>query len=233
MRTVALLLMLLATSLRAGEPLRIAVAANFKPTLESISQQFQNNTGIRITLSGASTGLLATQIEHGAPFDLFFAADREAPQRLRTLITGESSDLFCYARGSLVLVGGSAGALSTLAQSGLSLAIANPATAPYGRAAMEVLARPEFKAGAARKLVRGNSVAQTYQFWHSGAVDLALLPRSLAPTKATPIPQTWHAPLEQYAIVLRHRPAVDAYLKWVRSDTVRDLIMEAGYQPCP
>lgn len=232
MRTVALLLMLLATVVRAGEPIRVAVATNFKPTLENISQQFQDETGIRVTLSGASTGVLATQIAYGAPFDLFFAADRETPLKIRALITNDSNDSFCYARGSLVL-GGGAGTLSALAQPDLSLAIANPATAPYGRAAMEVLARPEFKAGAARKLVRGNNVAQAYQFWVSGAVDLALLPRSLAPLNAIPIPKAWHAPIEQYAVVLRHRPAVDAYLKWVRSDTVRDLITKVGYEPCP
>jgi molybdate transport system substrate-binding protein len=232
MRTMALLLMLLATSLRAGEPIRIAVSANFKPTLESISQRFQDQTGIRVTLSSASTGVLATQIEHGAPFDLFFAADRETPERIRALREEEQGEAFCYAWGSLVLAG-SSGALSALAQSGLSVAIANPATAPYGRAAMEVLTRPEFKTGATRKLVRGNNVAQAYQFWDSGAVDLALLPRSLTPTDATPIPQAWHAPLEHYAIVLRHSPAMDTYLKWIRSDTVRGLITQAGYQPCP
>jgi molybdate transport system substrate-binding protein len=232
MRTVAFLLMLLATSLRAEEPLRVAVAANFKPTLENISQQFQKKTGVRVTLSSASTGVLATQIKHGAPFDLFFAADRATPQRIRAWKNAKNSDLFCYALGSLVLAGGS-GTLSTLAQPSLSLAIANPATAPYGRAAVEVLARPEFEAGAERKLVRGNNVAQAYQFWISGAVDLALLPRSLAPTNAIRIPQAWHAPLEHHAIVLRQSPAVDAYLKWIRSDTVRDLITEAGYEPCP
>jgi molybdate transport system substrate-binding protein len=232
MRTMALLLMLLATSLRAGEPIRIGVSANFKPTLESISQRFQDQTGIRVTLSSASTGVLATQIEHGAPFDLFFAADRETPQRIRALRKKEPGEAFCYAQGSLVLAG-STGTLSAMAQPGLSLAIANPATAPYGRAAMEVLARPEFKAGAARKLVRGNNVAQAYQFWGSGAIDLALLPRSLAPVNATPIPLAWHTPLEHYAVVLKHSPEVDAYLKWVRSATVRDLITQAGYQPCP
>ena len=232
MRTVALLLMLLATSLRAEEPLRVAVAANFKPTLEKISQQFQKKTGVRVTLSSASTGVLATQIEHGAPFDLFFAADRETPQRIQAWKNASNSDLFCYALGSLVLAGGP-GTLSALAQPALSLAIANPTTAPYGRAAVEVLARPEFKAGAERKLVRGNSVAQAYQFWASRAVDLALLPRSLAPTSATRIPQAWHTPLEHQAIVLRQSPAVDAYLKWIRSDTVRDLITKAGYEPCP
>jgi molybdate transport system substrate-binding protein len=232
MRLLALLPMLLATVLQAGEPIRIAVASNFKPTLEKINQRFQTDTGIPVTLSSASTGVLATQITYGAPFDLFFAADRETPQGIAGSATGKNHESFCYARGSLVL-GGGAGSLATLAQSDLSLAIANPATAPYGRAAMEVLARPEFQTGARRKLVRGSNVAQAYQFWDSGAVNLALLPRSLAPADAIAVPQAWHAPIDQYAVVLKHSQAVDAYLKWVRSDTVRDLITQAGYEPCP
>ncbi len=98
---------------------------------------------------------------------------------------------------------------------------------------MEVLARPGFSGGATRKLVRGNNVAQALQFWRSGAVDLALLPRALAPAAATPVPQDWHAPIEQYALVVRPGAAVDAYLAWLRSDTVRGLVKEAGYEPCP
>jgi len=215
----------------AGEPLRVAVASNFKPTLERLDPRFQRESGIDVALSGASTGVLATQIEQGAPFDLFFAADRDTPEKLRIAMAKPENDLFCYARGSLVLAG--ADDLSALARPGLSLAIANPVTAPYGRAAAEVLARPEFAGGSARKLVRGNNVAQAYQFWRSGAVDLALLPRALAPASAAAVPQDWHAPIEQYALVVRPGAAVDAYLAWLRSDTVRALVSEAGYEPCP
>ena len=231
MRCTALLLLLLAGPLWAGEPIRIAVAANFKHTLEQISQRFEATTGQRVTLSSASTGVLYSQIKHGAPFHLFFAADRHTPEKL--LAPGAAStDTFCYARGSLVLIGGN-GNLTQLADPERSLAIANPVTAPYGSAAMEVLARDEFKPGSARKMVRGNNVVQAYQFWHSGAVDLALLPRAIAPHSATPIPQDWHQPLEQRAVVLTHNAAVDAYLKLIRSDTVRSMIIDAGYEPCP
>jgi len=226
-----LLTAFLTSLIAAAEPLRIAVAANFKPTLQILSERFQRESGIEVALSGASTGVLATQIEYGAPFDLFFAADRDTPATLRDTLSRPAADLFCYARGSLVLAG--ADDLSALAQPGLSLAIANPSTAPYGRAALEVLARPEFAAGSARKLVRGTNVAQAYQFWRAGTVDLALLARSIAPAGAIPVPQIWHAPIEQYALVLRPGALVDAYLAWLRSDTVRALIMEAGYEPCP
>lgn len=229
MRILIFLLTLLALPLQAEERLRIAVAANFKPTLEDISGQFQDNTGIPVSLSGASTGVLATQIEHGAPFHLFFSADRETPEGLpKRQGRGEP---FCYARGSLVLVG--ADSPSALANPELNLAIANPAIAPYGQAAMEVLARPEYSAGAQRKLVRGHNVAQAYQFWHTGGAQLALVPRALVPESGTPIPTDWHAPVEQYAVVLQRNPSVDAFLEWVKSDAVRDLITQAGYEPCP
>ena len=235
MRAVAFLLTFLltapATPALAADRLRIAVASNFKPTLEQLNERFQRQSGIAVSLSSGATGVLATQIEHGAPFDLFFAADRDTPERLGVTLSRPAEDLFCYAAGSLVLTG--ADDLSALAQPGLSLAIANPATAPYGRAALEVLARPEFAPGAGRKLVRGNNVAQVHQFWGSGAVDLALLPRALAPATAIPVPQDWHAPIEQYALVVRPGAAADAYLAWLRSDTVRALIVEAGYEPCP
>lgn len=231
MRCTALLLLLFASPLWAREPVRVAVAANFKHTLQQITARFEAQTGQRVTLSSASTGVLYNQILHGAPFDLFFAADRETPEKLAA--TGAVvSGTFCYARGTLVLAGGD-GALAQLANPQLSLAIANPVTAPYGKAAMQVLAREEFQPGSTRKLVRGNNVVQAYQFWYSGAVDLALVPGALAPATATPIPQGWHQPLEQHATVLTHNDAVDAYLDWIRSDTVRSLITDAGYEPCP
>jgi molybdate transport system substrate-binding protein len=222
---------LFAPSARAAEPLRIAVASNFKPTLERLNPLFRRDSGISVLLSGGATGVLATQIEHGAPFDLFFAADRDTPARLHAALSKPADALFCYATGTLVLAG--AADLAALADPGLSLAIANPETAPYGRAALEVLARPGFAGGAVRKLVRGNNAAQVQQFWRSGAVDLALLPRALAPATAIPVPRAWHGPIAQYALVVRPGTAVDAYLAWLRSDTVRALILEAGYEPCP
>ena len=232
MRTIVFLYLLVAAPVWAGEPIRIAVAANFKPTLQKITEPFLANSGIVVTYSNASSGALTTQIINGAPYDIFFAADSETTKTILAAPGHEQDQIFCYARGSLVLAGGN-GKLSALANPNLSLAIANPATAPYGRAAREVLARPEFSAGEGRKLVRGNSAAQAYQFWEGGSVKMALLPRALVLTGATPIPPDWHGPLDQHAIVLRQNASVDAYLHWLRSDAVRAQIIAAGYDPCP
>jgi molybdate transport system substrate-binding protein len=230
-----LLLLFIAVPVSAEEPLRVAVAANFRATLQHASDLFQRQTGHRVVLSSGSTGVLYNQIVHGAPFDLFFSADRAATEKL---VAGNAVDTtgepFCYAQGRMVLTGGT-GDLQQLADRDLSLAIANPATAPYGVAAMTVIARPEFSGGEGRQLVRGTNVVQAYQFWHSGAVDLALVPKALAPT-ATLVPEEWHRPLEQFAISLTPvagNKVLASYLNWIRSDTVRTLIADAGYESCP
>jgi len=215
----------------AEKPLRVAVAANFKTTLASINRAFTARSGIEVVVSSASTGVLASQVTHGAPFDILFAADRERAEKLYRDSPQSLPPPFCYARGALVLAGTQSG-LEALADPARSVAIANPATAPYGSAAEQVLARPAFAAGAERKLVRGANALQAYQFWRTGAVDLALLPRALVP-KAQPVPLAWHKPIDQYAIVLRSGPAVARYLQWLKSDTVHALISQAGYEPCP
>lgn len=211
--------------------IRVAVAANFKSTLLRINKKFTAATGIEIKVSSASTGVLAQQILYGAPFDVFFSADEMTPIIVLSAEQKPQEDFFCYALGRLSLLGGD-GSLTQLAQPTMSMAIANPATAPYGRAAQEVLERPEFSAAQARKLVRGNNAAQAYQFWFTGSVNLALIPLALAPETSASVPQEWHSPIEQYALVLQRNTAVDAYIKWVRSDTVRTLIQRAGYLTC-
>jgi len=232
MRLATLILsLLLPLQVAATEQVRVAVAANFRATLEQLNTRFEAETGHHVVLSSASTGTLYNQIIHGAPVDVFFAANVEAPARLALEGRGES---FCYSLGRLVLVGGN-GELSQLGDPTLSLAIANPQTAPYGAAATEILARSEFSSGTDRKLIRGNNVTQAYQFWHSGGTDLALVARSIAP-EGTPIATEWHQPIEQHAVLLSRgagKASVQAYMKWIRSDRVRSNILEAGYDPCP
>lgn len=234
-RTLLLVLLLgVATTAWGAAPIRVAVAANFKPTLEHINREFMTDTGYKVSLSAGSTGVLFNQIMHGAPFDVFFAADTDSAIKLKASPRGTGLDApFCYARGRLALAGGN-GQLSQLGDPSLSLAIANPATAPYGVAAMQVLGREQFSPGKSRKLVRGANALQAYQFWHSGSVALAMLPLALVP-EATVIPEAWHQSLEQFALALTpvaSNPALASYLNWIRSDRVRTLITTAGYESC-
>ncbi|GAB3282928.1 molybdate ABC transporter substrate-binding protein [Parahaliea aestuarii] len=231
MRLLCLLILLLSLPAHAGDTLRVAVAANFRAVLETLAPDFEAADGTALSLSSASTGVLYSQIRHGAPFDVLLAADSERPALLEAEGLGDQRS--CYALGQLVLVGSDS--LDALANPALSLAIANPATAPYGLAAGQVLARPAYAAGQGRKQVQGNNVVQTWQFWHSGSVDLALVPRSLAGDRGIPVPAAWHDPLRQEALILNSERSTAArrFLAWLGSPPVQARLQAAGYGPCP
>lgn len=219
---------------RADDPLRLAVAANFRPAAEALAVRFTERHGTDIVISSAATGVLAAQWRSGAPFDLLLAADRERPAALAAegLTQGPSH---CYAVGSLVLLG--AAALEpALADAALSIAIANPRSAPYGAAAIAVLKRPGFVGPGARRVVMGSNVQQAYQFFASGATDLALVARSLSPGEGLPVPTAWHAPIEQHAIINASSPRGDAaraLLALLRAPAGLRILAQFGYQSCP
>ncbi|AQA17218.1 molybdate ABC transporter substrate-binding protein [Halioglobus japonicus] len=225
-----LILALLITVAPAGlaeTPLTVAVAANFRPTLEDINARFSAQTGHPVRLSSASTGVLTHQVMRGAPYHLFLAADAAAPALLHD--EGLGLRPFCYATGQLALLGGPLSQLEAPGL-GLDLAIANPDTAPYGQAAMDVL---NLKGTQPQRLVRGNNVLQAYQYWRTRTVQMALVSKSLAGEAGIAIPAKWHRDLQQHALVIKDHPNLNAYLEWLRSDTVRQLILDSGYLPCP
>jgi molybdate transport system substrate-binding protein len=235
--SVILAFLLLFAAPLMADTVHIATAANFKSTAEKINVLFEASSTHKTTLSSASTGVIFSQITHGAPFDIFFAADEISISKLEAgnYGTSDGNQGFCYALGTLVLIG-SENPERDLADPALSLAIANPNTAPYGRAAWEVLQRPAFNAAAGRKLVRGSNALQAYQHWHSSTVDLALVPRSLTPGAGTSIPPNWYTAIEQHAILLKrgeNNPAANDYIRWIRSEKVQTLIQQAGYGSCP
>ncbi|MEE4279508.1 MAG: molybdate ABC transporter substrate-binding protein [Halieaceae bacterium] len=230
-RQVALLLLAASASLAAGaEALRVAVASNFRPVAEALAADLARSEGFESRISSAASGVLAAQIRAGAPFDLFLAADRQRPIALRAAGVGRGSAL-CYARGRLVLLG--ADSVAALADPKPSLAIANPRSAPYGKAAMAVLARPEFAPALQRRLVRGANVQQALQFFDSGAADLALVARSLAADRGLLIPGDWHPPIDQFALVLSDDARATRWLAALRAEDYRATLERSGYEACP
>jgi molybdate transport system substrate-binding protein len=235
MRLPLLIILLLSAGLVHAETVHIAVATNFKSTASKINTLFEQKSTHTVILSSASTGTLYSQITHGAPFDIFFSADKNAPSLLEKNGRGVNGQQTCYALGRLSLVG-SDNAAQDLANPTLSLAIANPKTAPYGRAAVEVIQRREFTAGANRKLVRANNAIQAYQHWHTASVDLALVPNSLAAGEGAAISSSWYTPIEQHVIWLKRaesNAAAAAYMRLIRSEEVQAIIHNAGYGACP
>lgn len=156
----------------------IAVAANFKPTLDLLKADFEAKSDRRIRVVTGSTGKLYAQIRNGAPYDVFLAADQERPRRLVEDGLASSGYNRTYARGLLVLWAPDRDELDIAdltASSVKRIAMANPDLAPYGRAAKQVIARSNLQDAVQEKLVFGENVGQAYAFVSTGNADMGLL----------------------------------------------------------
>lgn len=231
---------------RADE-VRVAVAASFASTLEALAQSFQRQSGHRLSISAGSSGALYAQIKHGAPFHVLLSADAARPAQLEREGLGVAGTRIVYAQGKLVLWSARAGMVDpqgkVLRQKGgcAKLAIADPATAPYGAAAEEVLSRLGLwtELRAAQAIVIGTSVAHAYQFAQSGNATCAFVSWSqvLAGQKRGSfwkVPQELYAPLKQEAILLQPAARSEAarrFLRWLDQDPgVRAALLDAGYE---
>lgn len=240
MRTVtALLFCLLFTTGVAAQPqasskaptggvLRVAVATNFTTTLRALAEQYRSATGEQLRISSASTGVHYAQIRQGAPFDVLLAADAARPSRLVADGAALADSQVTYALGRLVLTfperWRSESLESLLQRSDVTLAIANPELAPYGRAAKAVLERFP---SAEPRLLTGQNVGQAAQMWASGGADLALVSASFSLTPSLPVPSEWHPPIEQQAVVLtasRRQQQAQDFLDWLTGPLAREII---------
>jgi molybdenum ABC transporter, periplasmic molybdate-binding protein len=220
-----------------AEQLRVAVASNFADTLEQLAQLFQAETGHELQLSAGSSGVHYTQIVNGAPFDLFFSADDERPQRL--LQEHLASKVGVYALGRLLLWSDDADlvdAEGAVLHSGnyRRLAMANPAQAPYGTAAQEVLTTLGLWEAVQPKLVRGENIAQTLQFVASGNAELGFIAAAqyVALGKrgsVWEVPAQLHTPIRQSYAVLKDSPAARALVEFLNTDAARSLFERSGY----
>lgn len=226
----------------APGPLRVAVAANFRNTFDTLAQRYLAETSLRVEVAYAATGILYAQIINGAPFDVFLAADRLRPERLETLGTGVPGSRVTYAFGQLVLwvPGWVPGADHALGEGWLRsyrgrLAIANPELAPYGVAARAVLAliNPQLLE---QGLVLGASVTQATHYVASGGVPAGLLAfpvlRDRPSNELWRIPENRYPAIEQQAIAIAgpRQRAARAFIDFLTSDTARREITAAGYR---
>jgi molybdate transport system substrate-binding protein len=169
-------------SANPGEPLRVAVAASARAAFDEVAERFEDSTGQQVVLVTGSTGRLFAQIVHGAPFDLFFAAEAARPRRL--VEEGMADSLVTYGLGELVLwVPGRRDwrhreLREVLGDDRLRrIALANPRVAPYGVAAIEVLEALNISIDDLPR-VYGEDVGQTLQLVSTGAASAGLVARS-------------------------------------------------------
>jgi molybdate transport system substrate-binding protein len=244
---IAALACLLVTLPVQAENLRIAVAANFRITLDRLIEAYGAQHDDTLQASYGATGLLYAQIVQGAPFDLFFAADDERPRRLEADGLIVPASRFTYAVGRLALwrPGRREGTSlrDELTHEIATLAIANPATAPYGVAAQQVLARLGLLDAPPFRIVRGESLGQTFQFVSTGnaAAGFVALSQLIAfdaasgggvRAEAIVVDADLHAPIVQDAVWLaraRSNAAARDFLAFVRGEDGRRIIAAAGY----
>lgn len=224
------------------DDLLVAVASNFRPAMEEAARRFQRQTGHAVRLSFGSTGKQYAQIVNGAPFDAFFAADAERPQRLEREGYAVPGSRFTFAIGQLVLWSREEGLVDArgevLRQAPFRhLAIANPDLAPYGAAARDVLLSLGLWERLESKLVRGENIGQTFQFVISGNAELGFVASSqlAVPGRQTAgsswiPPQDFYPPIEQQAVLLRDSDAGRAFMAFMQSDAVADILRTYGYQ---
>lgn len=203
------LLLLAALALPANaDPLRVAAAANLQKVFtEALLPAFTKKTGIVVTPTFGATKALATQIENGAPIDVFVAADTATVQKLASERVVVAGTVHAYAIGRLVVWSSAQAArhpqrLQDLADPAYAkIAIANPRTAPYGLAAEQAFARAGIGPRVAPRVVQAENIAQALQFAQSRNADVCLTALSLViEDKTDPyviVPDSLHDPITQ------------------------------------
>jgi molybdate transport system substrate-binding protein len=229
---------------------RIAAAADLRFALDDLLTGFRHaRPDLVVSVSYGSSGAFYAQLLNGAPFDVFLSADLVYPRQLaeRNLTVPHSE--FTYGVGRLVIWVPTASpidvehrGLHALADPSIShVAIANPAHAPYGRAAEAALHSAGVYEAVKGRLVLGESVSQALQFVQSGAADagvvalsLALSPGVAAQGRFAAVPLDWYPPMDQGGIVLRAAAdpvAAMAFRTFMLSPSARTVLKRFGFYP--
>jgi molybdate transport system substrate-binding protein len=235
---------LLWSGVASAADVSVAVAANFSAPMQKIAAAFEQDTGHKALLSIGSTGKFYAQIRNGAPFEVFLSADDETPARLEADGAVVAGSRFTYAIGRLALWSKKPGYVDdkgTVLRKGDfdRLAIAAPQLAPYGAAAVEVLAAVGLLQATQPKWVQGENIGQAYQFVSTGNAPLGFVALSqvmadgrIAEGSAWVVPASLHQPLRQDAALLRKgqgNTAAVALMVYLRSDKARALMRPYGY----
>lgn len=248
-RTTALIAILASLTFAAAAPaqtLAIGAASDLQAVLPTLAKRFEQQSGIATRLTFGSSGNFFSQIQNGAPFDLFLSADLEYPRQLVSANLAFGDTLYEYASGRIVLWTRKDSGIDV--QQGLRIlvdprvrriAIANPEHAPYGRAAVAALRYEHLYEAVQSKLVLGENISQAAQFVQSGNADVGILALSVALAPAlkaggtyTEISSTMHPPIRQAAVVLRdarNQKAARDFLAFLKQPDSMKLLADFGF----
>jgi molybdate transport system substrate-binding protein len=223
-----------------------AAAADFAEALDEIAARFEAQSGAHVKRVYGASGNLYEQIQEGAPFDVFFAANTSYPQRLESAGYAFPGTYSAYAQGKIVLllqagthVSLKQGLRALLDPAIKHIAIADPAHAPYGQAAIEALRSEGLYDAVAAKIVRGENISQAASFVLSGAADAGMVALSTVLARAganfvwAEVPARDYQPIVQAAIVLRSskNPELARRLEtYVRSEEALGILKRHGFE---
>ena len=225
----------------------IAAASDLKFALEEVALSFEKQSGQTLTLTFGSSGTFATQIRHGAPFQLFLSADEDYVLKLQADgYTLDQGALYAVGRIALLapvssplILDGELKGLAALMQQGKlqRFAIANPEHAPYGQRAQEALQHAGLWQDIQPKLIFGENVSQAAQFAISGSAEGGIVALSLAKSPQMAklghyvvIPAEWHTPLKQRMVLLKGADATaQAFYTYLQQPAARAVLRRYGF----
>lgn len=246
-RVLATVLMALPMGSAArAQQVRVAAAADLKYAMQDVAARFEKQTGTKVDVTYGSSGNFFSQLQNGAPFDVFFSADIDYPKNLEAAGLAESGTLYEYAVGRIAIwTPADASADVTVLRwkvlldpSVQKIAIANPEHAPYGRAAVAALQKAGIYEQVKAKLVYGENISQAAQFVQSGNAQAGVIALALAVSpgmkngKRWEIPADMHPPIGQAAIVLKSgasKNGARALLEFVKSEAGRAVFAKYGF----
>jgi len=227
-----------------AESTLVAVAANFTKPMNEIAAEFEKATGHSVKLSFGASGKFVSQIENGAPFEIFLSADEKNPLKLEQAGFAVDGSRFTYAIGKLALWSNNANTVDDegriLANGSFQhLAVADPKLAPYGVAALEVLKAKGLLEKLQPLIVQGENIAQTYEFVSTGNAELGFVALSqifengkITQGSAWLVPDNLYTPILQDAILLKtgtENPAASALIAFLKTPAALAVIEKYGY----
>ena len=218
---------------------KIAVASNMEKALQEILIHFtKEDPSVKVDVIASSSGKLFAQIANGAPFDVFISADLEYPHKLikEKKVQGKVIE---YAQGTLIIWSKkniNLSAIDFLDSKYEKIAIANPETAPYGKAAVEYLKKTGVYEKIQSKLVFAESIGQVNHFIESQVVDFGFTTSSVVAGKKEnwmEIDQKYYSPIRQgmcQLINAKNDKVSERLIKFMQSDNAKKILIKYGYK---